>query len=55
MINKSNKSIQNSLNDMRLNKNINFQVSNSAYTQARAKLKHTAFIELTDIFYEDGE
>jgi len=59
MINKSNKSIQNSLNDMKLNKNIDFKVSNSAYTQARAKLKHTAFIELSDktveLFYEDGE
>ncbi len=59
MINKSNKSIQNSLNDMKLNKNINFKVSNSAYTQARAKLKHTAFIELSDktveLFYRDGE
>jgi hypothetical protein len=29
------------------------QISNSAFTQARAKLKHTAFIELSDRVVEE--
>ena len=56
---KSSKSIQNSLNDMQLELNDNTPVSNSAYTQARAKLNYTAFEEFAqmsaEMFYEDGE
>ena len=59
MIKKSSKSLQNSLNDMTLNGDIDYTVTNSAYTQARAKLNYTAFIEMKDksveMFYEDGE
>ncbi len=59
MIKKSNKSIQNSLNDMKLNGDVNCTITNSAYTQARAKLSHTAFKELSsktvELFYRDGE
>lgn len=59
MIKKSSKSSQNSLNDMTLNGDINYTVTNSAYTQARAKLNYTAFVEMKDksveMFYEDGE
>jgi len=59
MMKKSSKSSQNSLNDMTLNGDINYTVTNSAYTQARAKLNYTAFIEMKDksveMFYEDGE
>jgi len=59
MIKKSSKSIQNSLNDMKLSGNVNYTVTNSAYTQARAKLNYTAFEELADktveLFYTDGE
>ncbi len=59
MIKKSGKSLQNSLNDLALNGDISHTVTNSAYTQARAKLNYTAFIEMKDksveVFYEDGE
>ena len=59
MIKKSSKSSQNSLNDMTLNSDIGYTVTNSAYTQARAKLNYTAFIEMKDksveMFYGDGE
>ena len=59
MIKKSSKSSRNSLNDMTLNGDINYTVTNSVYTQARAKLNYTAFIEMKDksveMFYEDGE
>ena len=59
MIKKSSKSLQNSLNDMTLNGDIDYTVTNSAYSQARAKLNYTAFIEMKDksveMFYEDGE
>lgn len=59
MIKKSGKSSQNSLNDMMLNGDIGYTVTNSAYTQARSKLNYTAFIEMKDksveMFYEDGE
>ena len=59
MIKKSSKSSQNSLNDMTLNGDINYTVTNSAYTQAKAKLNYTAFIEMKDksveMFYEDRE
>ena len=41
IIKKSNKSIQNSLNDMKLSGDVDYTVTNSAYTQARAKLNYT--------------
>ena len=59
IIKKSNKSIQNSLNDMQLDLGEETSISNSAYTQARAKLNYTAFQEYaqmsSNMFYEDGE
>ena len=59
IIKKSNKSIQNSLNDMKLSGDVDYTVTNSAYTQARAKLNYTAFEELgnktVELFYADGE
>jgi hypothetical protein len=59
MIKKSSKSSQNSLNDMTLNGNVDYTVTNSAYTQARAKLNYTAFIEMKDksveMFYEEDD
>jgi hypothetical protein len=59
IIKKSNKSIQNSLNDMQLDLGAEVSISNSAYTQARAKLNYTAFQEYatmsSDMFYDDGE
>jgi hypothetical protein len=59
IIKKSNKSIQNSLNDMQLDLGHAASISNSAYTQARAKLNYTAFQEYakmsSEIFYSDGE
>lgn len=59
MIKKSNKSLQNSINDTQLDLGEDATISNSAYTQARAKLNYTAFEEFAqlarDMFYEDGE
>jgi hypothetical protein len=59
IIKKSNKSIQNSINDTQLDLGEDVIISNSAYTQARAKLNYTAFEEFanmaSDIFYKDGE
>lgn len=59
MIKKSNKSLQNSINDTQLDLGEDATISNSAYTQARAKLNYTAFEEFAqlarDLFYEDGE
>jgi len=64
ILKKSTKSIQNSLNDMQLemrkmNPEESYSITNSAYTQARAKLDYTAFDELSDktveLFYRDGE
>jgi len=59
MIKKSNKSLQNSINDTQLVLGEGVTISNSAYTQARAKLNYTAFKEFAeiarDMFYEDGE
>ena len=64
ILKKSTKSIQNSLNDMQLemrkmNPKENYSITNSAYTQARAKLSYTAFDELSEktveLFYRDGE
>jgi hypothetical protein len=59
IIKKSNKSIQNSINDTQLDLGEDVTISNSAYTQARAKLNYTAFEEFakmaSDIFYKDGE
>jgi hypothetical protein len=59
IIKKSTKSLQNSLNDMQLDLGDDYSITNSAYTQARAKLNYTAFEEFVkmsrDIFYQDGE
>jgi hypothetical protein len=59
IIKKSNKSLQNSLNDMQLDLKEDCTITNSAYTQARAKLNYTAFVEFADmardIFYKDDE
>jgi len=64
MIKKSSKSLQNTLNDSKeriheLCNSLYETVTNGAYTRARAKLRHEAFIELSqlvrDDFYEDGE
>ena len=56
---KSSKSIQNSLNDTQLELSEDTTISNSAYTQARAKLNYTAFEEFAqmsaEMFYKDGE
>ena len=56
---KSSKSIQNSLNDTQLELSEDTTISNSAYTQARAKLNYTAFEEFAqmsaEMFYDDGE
>lgn len=53
------KSLQVSLNELYMNGHIPELVSASAYTQARNKFKHTAFIELNDdiinIFYSEDE
>lgn len=53
------KSLQVSLNELFMNGHIPDVVSASAYTQARNKFKHTAFIELNDdiinIFYSEDE
>ena len=59
MIKKSNKSLQNSINDTQLTLGEDVTISNSAYTQARAKLNYTAFEEFAqmavEIFYKDGD
>ena len=59
IIKKSSKSIQNSLNDMLLDLGEVSSITNSAYTQARAKLNYTAFQEYatmaSEMFYSDGE
>lgn len=64
MIKKSSKSSQNALNESMmdiaaLHGDENYTITNSAYTQARAKLSYTAFIELfrtiVEMFYEDGD
>jgi len=59
MIKKSNKSLQNSINDTQFTLGEDVTISNSAYTQARAKLNYTAFEEFakmaSDIFYKDDE
>lgn len=56
---KSNKSIQNSINDMQLNLGDDYTITNSAFSQARAKINYTAFEEFarvaSELFYEDGE
>ena len=51
------KSLQLSLNELFMTNHVATPVSSSAYTQARNKFKHTAFIELNndiiDLFYSD--
>jgi len=53
------KSLQVMLNEFVLHNKKDFTVTASAFTQARQKLKHTAFIELNDgtvsKYYEDPE
>jgi Transposase DDE domain len=53
------KSLQLSLNELFINGNINQVVSSSAYSQARKKFKHTAFMELNegtiDLYYSDNK
>jgi len=46
VLQKSMKSIQLILNEFTVNFELDSTISNSAYTQARANLSHTAFIEL---------
>lgn len=57
ILRKTVKSLQVSLNELFMSNHIETTVSASAYTQARKKFKHTAFIELNDditnIFYSD--
>jgi hypothetical protein len=59
VIKKSNKSLQNAINDTQLELGEDVVITNSAYTQARAKLNYTAFEEFAylarDMFYKDGE
>lgn len=64
MIKKSSKSLQNTLNESKdkiyeLYNSAYETVTAGAYTRARAKLQHKAFIELSELvrdgFYEDGE
>jgi len=56
---KSSKSLQNSLNDMKLDLDDEYTITNSAYTQARAKLNYTAFEEFAnmsaEVFYQDDQ
>jgi hypothetical protein len=53
------KSLQLSLNELFMNNHLSTPVSASAYTQARNKFKHTAFIELNndiiDLIYSEDE
>lgn len=59
LLRKSVKSLQNILNELFLSKYITNIVTSSAYSQARKKLKHTAFIELNEkaigVYYEEGQ
>ena len=59
ILKKSVKSLQLILNELFIQKHINSTVSSSAYSQARSKFKHTAFIELNDgtikIYYKDNK
>ena len=57
ILRKTVKSLQVSLNELFMSNHIASVVTSSAYTQARKKFKHTAFIELNNdivnIFYSD--
>lgn len=59
LLRKTVKSLQVALNELFMGSFIASTVSASAYTQARKKFKHTAFIELNDdivdIFYSDND
>lgn len=59
VLKKSIKSLQLILNELFLQKYIDGTVSSSAYSQARKKLKHTAFMELNEdairIYYNDNK
>jgi len=52
------KSLQNSLNELTISMKINSTVTSSAYSQARKKLRHSAFQELDEdiknIFYQES-
>jgi len=59
ILQKSLKSLQLILNEMIMALGKKYSLSNSAFTQARANLKYTAFIELNkkaviDVMYSDG-
>jgi hypothetical protein len=59
LLRKSVKSIQNVLNELFLSNQLGTTVTSSAYTQARKKLKHTAFIALNteaiEHYYAEGD
>jgi hypothetical protein len=59
ILRKSLKSLQLSLNELFIQGHISRLTSSSAYTQARKKLRHTAFMELNDdvirIYYSDDK
>lgn len=59
LLRKSVKSLQNILNELFLSNHLHTTVTSSAYTQARKKLKHTAFIALNEeaieIYYEEEQ
>lgn len=59
ILRKTVKSLQVTLNELFMSNYITSTVSASAYTQARKKFKHTAFVELNDdilnIFYSDDD
>jgi hypothetical protein len=59
ILKKSIKSLQLVLNELFIQKFIDSTVSSSAYSQARKKFKHTAFIELNEgavkIYYSDNK
>ena len=59
ILKKSVKSLQLVLNELFIQTFINSTVSSSAYSQARKKFKHTAFIELNDgavkVYYSDNK
>lgn len=53
------KSLQLMLNELTLERNLNFTITAGAFTKARKKLKHTAFIELyenlKEIYYKEND
>ncbi len=53
MLNSIKKSLQKELTEFFLNFSSEKNITNSAYSQSRMKLKHTAFIELNDFLLDD--